>query len=152
VPRSPLVYARRPGPPGPPRRGHRRRRAHHHREGLGAPACAAAIEAAHLRAQRALALDLGRVRLARGIRTPGPGILMRITVRLPNWLGDTVMAVPALRALRATWPQAEVLATGPWASLLAGQGLADVLMDYPRAWGARLRSADGVARFRPEMV
>src|SRR5262249_7045206 len=46
----------------------------------------------------------------------------------------------------------EVLATGPWASLLAGQGLADVLMDYPRAWGARLRAADGVARFTPEMV
>ena len=77
---------------------------------------------------------------------------MRIAVRLPNWLGDTVMAVPALRALRGTWPEAEVLAAGPWTAVLAGQGLADVLMDYPRAWSARLRAADGVARFRPELV
>ena len=35
----------------------------------------------------------------------------RIAVRLPNWLGDTVMAVPALTALRETWPNAEVRAT-----------------------------------------
>ena len=41
-----------------------------------------------------------------------------IVVRTPNWLGDTVMAVPALAALRAAWPDAEVLAAGPWAPLL----------------------------------
>jgi heptosyltransferase-2 len=76
----------------------------------------------------------------------------RIAVRLPNWLGDTIMAVPALTALRETWPDAEVLAAGPWASLLNGQGLATVLMAYPRAWSARLRAADGLARFRPEVA
>ena len=43
------------------------------------------------------------------------------------------MAVPALGSLRAAWPEARVLAAGPWASLLAGQGLADVLLTYPRA-------------------
>ena len=58
---------------------------------------------------------------------------MNITVRLPNWLGDTVMAVPALAAVRAAWPEARVMAAGPWAALLAGQGLADVLADYPRS-------------------
>src|SRR5205814_9642915 len=77
---------------------------------------------------------------------------LKIFVRLPNWLGDTVMAVPALAALRAAWPDAEVLAAGPWASLLARQGLASVLMTYPRAWSARLRAADGLARFAPELA
>ena len=78
--------------------------------------------------------------------------MKKIAVRLPNWLGDTVMAVPALVALRATWPEAEVLAAGPWAPLLAGQGLAEVLLTYPRAAGARLRAADAVARFGPELA
>jgi lipopolysaccharide heptosyltransferase II len=77
---------------------------------------------------------------------------VNIAVRLPNWLGDTVMAVPSLVAVRAAWPEARVLAAGPWAPLLAGQGLADVLLDYPRAWGGRLRAADAVARFAPELA
>ena len=76
----------------------------------------------------------------------------RIAVRLPNWLGDTVMAVPSLVAVRAAWPQARVLAAGPWAALLAHQGLADVLADYPRAWRARLRAADTVSAFAPELA
>ena len=37
-------------------------------------------------------------------------------------------------AVRAAWPEARVLAAGPWAALLSGQGLADVLADYPRTW------------------
>jgi heptosyltransferase-2 len=76
----------------------------------------------------------------------------RIAVRLPNWLGDTVMAVPALAAVRAAWPQARLVAAGPWASLLAHQGLADVLADYPRTWRGRLRAADTVAAFAPELA
>lgn len=77
---------------------------------------------------------------------------MNVAVRLPNWLGDTVMAVPALAAVRAAWPEARVLAAGPWAALLAGQGLADVLVDYPRTWGGRLRAADSVSRFAPDLA
>jgi heptosyltransferase-2 len=77
---------------------------------------------------------------------------MRILVRLPNWLGDTVMAVPALRALRAAWPDAEVMAAGPWAPLLEGQDLAAALVTYPRTWSARLRAADALARFGPELA
>jgi heptosyltransferase II len=77
---------------------------------------------------------------------------VNVAVRLPNWLGDTVMAVPALIALRATWPAARLLAAGPWAMLLADQGLADVLVDYPRAWSGRLRAADTVAAFVPELA
>ena len=79
-------------------------------------------------------------------------MVSRIAVRLPNWLGDTVMAVPALAAVRAAWPQARVLAAGPWAGLLAQQGLADVLADYPRTWRGRLRAADTVSAFGPELA
>ena len=67
-----------------------------------------------------------------------------VIVRLPNWLGDTVMAVPAVRALRAGWSEARLILAGPWAPLLAGQGLGDVLVDYPRSWMGRLRTADSV--------
>lgn len=65
-----------------------------------------------------------------------------LIVRLPNWLGDTVMAVPALRALRARLAAARLALVGPWASLLAGQGLGDVLVSYSRSWSGRLRAAD----------
>ena len=37
----------------------------------------------------------------------------RVLVRLPNWLGDVVMARPALWALRAAWPGAEIVGVGP---------------------------------------
>ena len=71
----------------------------------------------------------------------------RVIVRLPNWLGDTVMAVPMLRALRTEWPHARVLAAGPWVQILAGQELADVLVSYPRAWRGRITTVDVVRAF-----
>ena len=77
---------------------------------------------------------------------------VKIAVRLPNWLGDTVMAVPAIRALRETFPDAPVLLAGPWVALLAGQGLADALVAYPRSWTARLRAADAVRGFASDTV
>ena len=77
---------------------------------------------------------------------------MKITVRLPNWLGDTVMAVPAVRSLREKFPEAEVLLAGPWVALLAGQELGDVLVGYPRSWSGRLRTADAVRNFGADTV
>lgn len=46
----------------------------------------------------------------------------RIAVRLPNWVGDVVMATPALRALRRAAPSASITAVGTAAAgrLLAG--------------------------------
>lgn len=75
-----------------------------------------------------------------------------IAVRLPNWLGDTVMAVPALRALRAGLPHARLIAVGPWVPLLDDPSLVDVVVDYPRDWRGRVRGADAVRRLRPAVA
>ena len=42
----------------------------------------------------------------------------RVIVRLPNWLGDTVMALPLLRSLRRAVPEAELWCLGPWATTI----------------------------------
>lgn len=51
----------------------------------------------------------------------------RIWIRLPNWLGDVVMAVPLLRALRASRPDAELVlvAKKQFLPLLESWGIAD---------------------------
>ena len=76
---------------------------------------------------------------------------MNLLVRLPNWLGDTVMAVPTLQSLRAALLSEDRIAVaGPWARLLAGQGLVEPCVTYPRSWTGRLRTADSVARLRAD--
>ena len=87
--------------------------------------------------------------MARGVPEAMPDA---IALRLPNWLGDTVMAVPAIRALRAAYPAARTMLVGPWVSLLAGQGLADALVTYPRAWAGRLAVTDAARRFGPDLA
>jgi heptosyltransferase II len=77
---------------------------------------------------------------------------VKIAVRLPNWLGDTVMALPAIHSIRAAFPEAQVLLAGPWVELLAGQGLGDVLVGYPRSWSGRLRLADTVRDFAADTI
>lgn len=68
------------------------------------------------------------------------GPLGRILVRCPNWIGDTVMATPALRALRRGYPEAEVVLLGPWAaSLLEAEEVADRAVPFPRRWRERVR-------------
>jgi lipopolysaccharide heptosyltransferase II len=74
-------------------------------------------------------------------------VLDGVIVRLPNWLGDTVMAVPAIRALRQAAPGERLLLAGPWAILFGDQALADVLVTYPRSWSGRLSTADVVRSF-----
>lgn len=57
----------------------------------------------------------------------------RIFVRLPNWLGDVVMALPLLRALRVSRPDAEVtlLARKPFLPLLESWSVADRVIALP---------------------
>jgi heptosyltransferase-2 len=73
-----------------------------------------------------------------------------LVVRLPNWLGDTVMALPALTALRAACPDALVTVIGPWAPLLTGQAVADVLLRYPGDGRKRRRLGAAMRAMRPD--
>jgi heptosyltransferase-2 len=47
--------------------------------------------------------------------------IQRVVVRVPNWVGDAVMAVPALRELRRVLPQAHI-------TLVARPGAADIFI------------------------
>ena len=71
---------------------------------------------------------------------------MRILVRAPTWIGDAVMATPALRALRAAQPRAEIALEGRPAvgALLGGLASFDRFLADPgrgpRAALARARA------------
>jgi heptosyltransferase-2 len=75
----------------------------------------------------------------------------RILVRLPNWVGDALMATPALRALRCAHPGAEisVAAGASFASLLRGLGSVDHwLANEGRGARALVRHARALAAGR----
>lgn len=57
---------------------------------------------------------------------------MKILVRATNWVGDAVMSLPALRAIRERWPQAEITVLArPWvADLYCHQECADRLLVF----------------------
>jgi heptosyltransferase-2 len=57
---------------------------------------------------------------------------MKILVRAPNWVGDAVMAIPALGVIRHSHAGAEIsiLARPAVAALLVGQPFADRILDY----------------------
>ena len=70
----------------------------------------------------------------------------RILVRSTNWVGDAVMTIPALEALRARFPQAEIVLLGkPWVSeLFRYHPAVDRQIDYDPA--GEHRGAKGFAR------
>src|SRR5436190_22316121 len=57
---------------------------------------------------------------------------MKLAVFLPNWIGDVVMATPALRAVRDQFPSAEIVGVmRPYvADVLAGTALLDRTLFY----------------------
>ena len=76
----------------------------------------------------------------------------RVLVRLPNWLGDVLMARPALHALRAAWPGVRVLGVGPapLLALPAGEGLVEEGVAWPREAGARRAATVRVRAWAPD--
>lgn len=59
---------------------------------------------------------------------------MKLLIRATNWVGDAIMALPALRAVRARFPEAHiaVLALPYVAQIYQGQGVADEMICYER--------------------
>jgi lipopolysaccharide heptosyltransferase II len=59
---------------------------------------------------------------------------MKLLIRATNWVGDSIMALPALLAVRKRFPQAEIaiLALPYVADIYRGQGVADELIAYDR--------------------
>ena len=49
----------------------------------------------------------------------------KILVRLPNWLGDVVMSVGAIRQIQELFPNAEI-------SVIIKKGLHDLIPFFPR--------------------
>ncbi|HEY7389328.1 MAG TPA: lipopolysaccharide heptosyltransferase II [Bryobacteraceae bacterium] len=69
-------------------------------------------------------------------KTPGSKILVRAT----NWLGDAVMSLPAVRAIREAFPNSRLAVVArPWvADLYARESAIDEVMLYqPRGWADR---------------
>lgn len=70
--------------------------------------------------------------------------MSRVLVRATNWLGDAVMSLPAIRAVRQVFPHAHIaIAARPWvADLYARETSIDRVIPYTgsrRAFAARLR-------------
>jgi lipopolysaccharide heptosyltransferase II len=71
----------------------------------------------------------------------------RLLVRLPNWVGDVLMARTAVEALRARWPQARLvgMAQAPHVSLVERFGLFDRVVGAPGGSGPARAAAVWVA-------
>ena len=66
---------------------------------------------------------------------PGGGVPLR--VRLPNWVGDACMALPALRELDARGAVLSLAARGWATDLLAGHGWPVLALPGGASWHAR---------------
>ncbi len=75
----------------------------------------------------------------------------RILVRMPNWLGDVVMATPLLRTLREAYPRArlDVLVQRGGAIVLEGVPFVDDVILYRR--GGEHAGLSGMRRFAREL-
>ncbi len=74
----------------------------------------------------------------------------KILIRAANWLGDAVMSLPAVRAVREHFPEAHitVLARGWVAELYRREPFADEVLVAPRTWPRRVELARELRRQR----
>jgi heptosyltransferase-2 len=79
----------------------------------------------------------------------------KILIRATNWVGDAVMSVPALAAIRRRFPTAEIVVLArPWvADIYAGETSIDRVIRYHAArglhdWGAKWKLARELRRER----
>lgn len=79
----------------------------------------------------------------------------RILIRATNWIGDAVMSLPAVRAIRGRYPEAHIaMLARPWvADLYAGERAVDRVIPYSAAagfrdFGAKWRVAAALRRER----
>ncbi len=68
-------------------------------------------------------------------------VLSRVLVRGTNWLGDAVMTLPALRAVRARYPEAHITVMArPWvAGVYRREPGVDEVIAAPETWMSRVR-------------
>jgi heptosyltransferase-2 len=80
-------------------------------------------------------------------------VIERALVRFPNWLGDTVMALPALRSLRSALPGAELWCLGPWVGTIleSEPGIAR-RFHTPGSVGGRLTQARRLRQVRFDLA
>lgn len=74
---------------------------------------------------------------------------MKILIRATNWVGDAIMALPALRAVRSRFPEASIaIVARPYvADIYRGQGICDELIPYdPKGAHAGLGGRERLAR------
>jgi heptosyltransferase II len=74
---------------------------------------------------------------------------MKILVRATNWVGDAILSIPALNAIRSCWPGAEIVALArPWvAGLYEGQPFVNRVIPLASGGGLRdIRATEEIAR------
>src|ERR1700724_607934 len=74
---------------------------------------------------------------------------MKVLIRATNWVGDAIIAMPALRAVRARFPEARIaIVARPYvADIYRGQKICDELISYdPKGTHASLSGREHLAR------
>jgi len=78
----------------------------------------------------------------------------RVLVRLPNWLGDVIMARPLLAAVRGGWPGSRVLAVGPAGpgAIVRDEGLVAEVAPWSSDPATRSDAAARARAWRPDVA
>ena len=78
-----------------------------------------------------------------------PAAISRLLIRATNWLGDAVMSLPAIRAVRGFLPHAHIaIVARPWvADLYARESVIDEVIPYAarRGWRDKLEFGRGLS-------